>query len=198
MAPRSEEQNAAIKDERREQILSAALRVFATKGFAAAKISDIVEKGGISHGLLYHYFESKEDIFTELLKRAVDTASETILMMEHMPVSPLEKVRKTAEVILGSIADFEESAYYFLIVIHAAVMEGLDEEKKAYTNASTATETMVRILSEGQKAGEVRGGDPEQMAAVFFSAITGLAMERLMVRDFQMPDPEILVNLVVK
>lgn len=198
MAPRSEEQNEAIKDERREQILSAALRVFATKGFAATKISDIVAESGVSHGLVYHYFQSKEDIFNELLKRAVDSASESMLMIENISASPIEKVRRATHLIMGSIADFEESAYYFLIVIHAAVMEGLDEEKKAYTNASTAAETMVRILSEGQKAGQVREGDPEQMATVYFSAITGLAMNKLMMRDFQMPGPEILVNLVVK
>lgn len=198
MTPRSEEQNAAIKDERREQILSAALRVFATKGFAAAKISDIVKKSGISHGLLYHYFESKEDIFTELLKRAVDTSSETMRMMESLPLAPIEKVRRTAELILGSIAGFEESAYYFLIVVHAGVMEGLDEEKRSYINTSTASDAMARILREGQKAGDVREGDCDMMATVFFAAIQGLAMEKLMVRDFTMPDAEILVNLVRK
>jgi len=198
MSPRSEEQNAAIKDERREQILSAALRVFAGKGYAAAKISDIVARSGVSHGLIYHYFASKEEIFYELLKRAVDTSSQSLLMVEGLPVSPIEKVRKTAALILGSIADFEESAYYFLIVIHAAVMESLDDDRKAYANASTATETMTRILGEGQAAGQVRAGDPGEMAVVFFSAVTGLAMQRLMTRDFAMPDPEILVNMVKK
>ena len=56
MSPRNEEHNAIIKDERREQILSAALKVFATRGFAATKISDIVGKGGMSHGLVYHSY----------------------------------------------------------------------------------------------------------------------------------------------
>ena len=48
--------NEMIKDTRREQILSAALKIFAARGFAATKISDIVRAGGISHGLVYHYF----------------------------------------------------------------------------------------------------------------------------------------------
>lgn len=196
MAPRNEEQNAAIKDERREQILSAALRVFAAKGFAAARISDIVARGNVSHGLVYHYFGSKEDIFFELLKRAVDTSSESLLMMERMPVSPIEKVRNTARYIMGGLSDFEESAYYFLIVVHAGIMEGLGEDKKEYANASTAIDTMAGILAEGQKAGEVRDGDTRGMALIFFSAIQGLAMYRLAMRDFTMPDPELLVNLV--
>ncbi len=196
MSPRSEEQNEAIKDERREQILSGALRVFARKGYAAAKISDIVAQSGVSHGLVYHYFASKEDIFFELLKRAIDTSSQSLLMLAQLPVSPVEKVRQTASLILSSIADFEESAYYFLIVIHAGVMEGMDAQKIEGAGDSTATETMARILREGQETGEIREGDPVQMAMVFFSAITGLAIEKLMVPDLQMPDPEILVNMV--
>ena len=64
MSPRNEEQNEIIKDERREQILSAALRTFAKKGFSATKISDIVAKGDMSHGLIYHYFKSKKKYST--------------------------------------------------------------------------------------------------------------------------------------
>jgi AcrR family transcriptional regulator len=69
MSPRNEEQNEMIKDERREQILSAALREFATRGFAATKISDIVARGRMSHGLVYHYFKSKEELLVSLSKR---------------------------------------------------------------------------------------------------------------------------------
>lgn len=196
MSPRSEEQNEAIKDERREQILSGSLRVFARKGFAAAKISDIVARSGVSHGLVYHYFKSKGDIFLELLKRAIDTSSETLKMVDALPLSPIEKVRQTARYILRGIGDFEESAYYFLIVIHASVMEGPEYSRVENLKSSTALETMAGILAEGQKAGEVRPGDTLAMSTVFFSAIQGLAMYKLAMEDFKVPDPEILVNIV--
>ena len=195
MSPRSEEQNEAIKDERREQILSGALRVFARKGYAAAKISDIVAKSGVSHGLVYHYFASKEEIFFELLKRAIDTSSETLLMVNELPLSPIEKVRQTASYILRGIGEFEESAYYFLIVIHASVMEGPEPRE---VEASTALETMAKILREGQERGEVKSGDTMEMSTVFFSAIQGLAMYKLAMEHFKVPDPEILVNIVRK
>lgn len=195
MSPRSEEQNEAIKDERREQILSGALRVFARKGYAAAKISDIVARSGVSHGLVYHYFDSKEDMFFELFKRAMDTSTETLEMVYALPLSPIEKVRQTAQYILRGIGEFEESAYYFLIVIHASVMEGPETRE---IEASTALTTMAGILREGQERGEVRSGDTMEMSTVFFSAIQGLAMYKLAMEDFRMPDPEILVNIVKK
>ncbi len=199
MSPRNEEQNAAIKDERREQILSAALRVFAKRGFAATKISDIVARAGMSHGLIYHYFNSKEEIFYELLKRAMQASSESVLMMAGMPVTPLEKVRQTAKYILGGIESFEESAYYFLIVTHASVMEGAGEEGEELLKISNIPlKSMTRILKEGQDAGEIREGDPFSMAVIFFAAIQGLAIYKLAMKDFHMPDPEFLVGMVQK
>src|SRR6188472_2610773 len=66
--PRSPEDNQQLKDSRSIEILRAASRVFAKKGFAAAKISDIAREAGLSHGLVYHYFENKDAIFGAILE----------------------------------------------------------------------------------------------------------------------------------
>ncbi len=199
MSPRNEEQNELIKDERREQILSAALKVFAYKGFAAAKISDIAARAGLSHGLVYHYFKSKEEIFLSLLGRALQTSAQSLLMVEQMPLSPIDKVRETAKYILGGIENYADSAYYFLIVSHASVMEGPSGEKdKMLGESLTAAQTMVRIITAGQQSGEITDGDPYEIAMTFFAAIQGLALYKLTYGGFKMPDPEILVNMVKK
>jgi len=65
-----------MREERRTQILEHALILFATKGLAATKISDIAEASGIAQGLLYHYFPSKEAIYVELIRKAFDGMSE--------------------------------------------------------------------------------------------------------------------------
>lgn len=199
MSPRNEEQNAIIKDERREQILSAALKVFGARGFAATKISDIVAKGGMSHGLVYHYFKSKEEIFNELVRRAMYGSSQSLIMVEGLPLSPLEKVRNTANFILNGISNSEEFSLYFLIVIHASIMEGPNEKKQNFVDDSnTAIQVMKRILTEGQNVGEIREGDPTELSMTFFAAIHGLAMYKLAMENFKMPDSEILVNMVKK
>ena len=66
MSPRKAEENTRIRDERREQILSAALEVFIQKGYSATKIADIAATDGISHGLVYHDFRSIEEIYAEV------------------------------------------------------------------------------------------------------------------------------------
>ncbi len=195
MSPRNEEQNALIKDERREQILSAALKVFARRGFAATKISDIVAQGGMSHGLVYHYFKSKEEIFYELLHRALSTSGESLLMVEAMPLSPLQKVYETAKYILNGIDQWEDTSYYFLIVIHAAMMD-TKENERVFSDSEVPVESLMRILKQGQELGEVRDGDTREMAILFFAAIQGVAFYKLSMPNFRLPNPELLVSMV--
>lgn len=197
MSPRNEEQNAQIKDERREQIMSAALKLFATKGFAATKISDIVERAQMSHGLVYHYFKSKEDIFYELLKRAIQTSSESVLTVEIQSLHPIDKVRQIARYILGGIENYEDTSYYFLIVAHASVMENMNEEYEHLLYESNRTlKSMARIVKAGQEAKQIYMGDPMEITVAFFAAIQGLAIYKLAMDDFKMPDPDILVNMM--
>jgi AcrR family transcriptional regulator len=198
VSPRNAEQNEQIKDERREQILSAALKVFGKKGFAATKISDIVAGAGMSHGLVYHYFRSKEEIFYELLKRAMMTSSQSLLLVDKMPVSPLEKVRETARYILGSINSYQDSAHYFLMVLHASVMEAPEDIRELMSLSNITLQTFGRIVTEGQKMGEIREGDPQEMTIAFFAAIQGIALYKLSMENFKIPDPEILVNMLKK
>ncbi|HEV3282149.1 MAG TPA: TetR/AcrR family transcriptional regulator [Acidimicrobiales bacterium] len=59
----------------RSRLLEAAKEIFEENGFLEARISDIAERAGLSHGSFYHYFESKEEIFREVAKTQEDTLS---------------------------------------------------------------------------------------------------------------------------
>lgn len=56
------------KEERRDEILKAAAAVFSEKGYRTSGVSDIVERAGVARGTFYHHFDSKKEIFLELLK----------------------------------------------------------------------------------------------------------------------------------
>ncbi|WP_050801661.1 TetR/AcrR family transcriptional regulator [Ornithinibacillus scapharcae] len=74
MAPLNEEQLKDIRDERKQQIMSAAIKVFAENGIKLTKISMIAKEAGVSHGLVYHYFSSKEEVLYESLEWAMEMA----------------------------------------------------------------------------------------------------------------------------
>ena len=72
MSPRTEKQFEEIRKSKRELIMDAALEEFAKHGYHASSINKITKRAGISKGLLYNYFESKEALLKEIIKKAHD------------------------------------------------------------------------------------------------------------------------------
>jgi AcrR family transcriptional regulator len=67
MSPRTDTQNEKIREERKQQIMNVALEVIAENGFANSSISRIAQKAKISKGLMYNYFESKEELMISIM-----------------------------------------------------------------------------------------------------------------------------------
>jgi TetR/AcrR family fatty acid metabolism transcriptional regulator len=56
------------QEDKRRLILDAAVRVFAHKGYHTSRVGDIAEEAGVAHGLLYHYFRSKEELLETIFR----------------------------------------------------------------------------------------------------------------------------------
>jgi AcrR family transcriptional regulator len=195
--PRTDNQNQKIRDERQEQILQAALKVFARRGMAAAKIGDIAAEAGLSHGLMYHYFKSKEEIFTVLVKRALEGSALVIEYTAKQPGTPLQQLTWLAEQILQSISG--DGAYLFLIMIQAFTSDAVPKEVKEMLNRNTASvpvQGMIPILTAGQEAGEIVKDDPMKLAVIFYSAMQGLAISRIQQQETPLPGAELLIRFL--
>lgn len=84
--PRTKGQFEAIRKGSRQKIMDAALEVFAKQGYHSATVDAITKTAGISKGLMYNYFKSKEDVLQELMLGMMEA-----LMCEYMPLKPEEK-----------------------------------------------------------------------------------------------------------
>jgi len=71
MSPRTQEQIKVIREEKKTLIMNVALELFAKEGFHNTTISHIAKHAGISKGLMYNYFESKEALLSAILKRSI-------------------------------------------------------------------------------------------------------------------------------
>ena len=78
MSPRTEQQFEEIRESRKKLILDTALELFATEGFHSTSISKIASTAGISKGLLYNYFESKEDLIRTIIFNGLDNLTRFI------------------------------------------------------------------------------------------------------------------------
>jgi AcrR family transcriptional regulator len=199
--PRSKEANQKVKDERREQILAAALELFATKGLAATKISDISTKTGMSQGLIYHYYKSKEEVFVWLIGDAMEKMNSAALELEKMPVSAKEKIVIATEALLKGFDQKDYTAHYYFLITQTALSESFPQEAKEIvkTQNNVKYDVITRIFEEGQKDGTIKDFYPKEMAILFFSSINGLALNKAIYgSSFKMPDKNIFLSMFLK
>ncbi len=78
MSPRTSAQFEEIRDQKRKLILDTALDLFASKGYYNTSINDIARKAGISKGLMYNYFGSKEELIETIIFNGVDEIMEIL------------------------------------------------------------------------------------------------------------------------
>ncbi len=177
---RSAEQNQRMRDERREQILSGALRLFVSKGLAATRSADIAREAGVSQGLLYHYFASKEAIYTELIRAAFERLNAAALALEASPLPPGEKIARALAELLRGFDAGEDAARTFILTAQASLFESVPAGAAAVVREQRDVpyQAVARILAAGQRDGSVRPGDPDALAVVFWATIKGLAMHR--------------------
>ena len=197
---RNQDLNQKMRDQRKEQILSNALALFATRGLSATKISDIASASGVSQGLIYHYFRSKEEVFVELVRTAFERLNNACRELEKLPLSPREKIRRATEGLLHNIEESKDASRYYLVITQATASEAIPEEAKAIIDGERMLpyEVMKHIIEEGQADGSIGNHDASDLSLVFWTSIKGLAIHRAVHgTKFKMPDPEIIMSMFV-
>ncbi|MDQ3065527.1 MAG: TetR/AcrR family transcriptional regulator [Actinomycetota bacterium] len=100
MTDRSTDPSAG--NDKRSVILDAAVRVFAAKGYHTCRVGDIAEEAGIAHGLLYHYFGSKEEVLETVFRENWSQVLEAFARIEASDEPPVEQLAGIAKVLLRS------------------------------------------------------------------------------------------------
>ncbi len=188
--PRDPEANQRIKDERRQHILRAARIVFARKGLSAAKISDIATAANLSHGLVYHYFESKEAVYSALVREAVDHAISTVHEFARGDADPWQRLSRFVEHMLDRVR-VEPEAY--MLMVHALMSEANPEEARAEVTrfAAEAHPELRALFEEGQRSGQVVADiDARELMTTLFATLHGLALTELLQKTSPCPFEE--------
>ncbi|MEI6663932.1 MAG: TetR/AcrR family transcriptional regulator [Actinomycetes bacterium] len=155
--------------EKRRKILAAAVHVFARQGFNAGRVSDIADQAGVAHGLVYHYFDSKDAILDELFSDRWALLLQASRQVDSLDLSARDKLAKVAGFIVDSYRyDPDLMKVIIVEVTRAANTFGqthLGEISEAYS-------MIARIVAEGQTAGEFRDDiSPDYGAMAFYGAV---------------------------
>lgn len=170
-----------VVEDRREQILDAAIQVFARKGFTRATNKDIAREAGITPGLIYHYFESKEAVF----KAIVETRS-PVGMLHALPREMLELPPAVfLPLILKKVLEIVESED-FVRLIRVFVPEIIHNPELSPLGVSVLQQGLgflTGYLRSSMESGQLRPGDAALTAQVLLGSVVGFVLRRQILRD---------------
>jgi AcrR family transcriptional regulator len=198
MSPRSAQANQRLHEEQKERILSAALPVFAQKGLAATRMADIAAAAEMGYGSVYHYFPDKEAIFTALIQQMMQTSLQYTQEALVMPGTPWKRLQWWLSGTMLWVRKHPEIAL-FIAQILSNEAEHQDLRQLAYQLSRTAQNELRRLIVEGQEAGQVVSGNPDQLAMTIQSCLHGFAIEAVFDPERaheNFPDAELLLRLL--
>lgn len=172
--PRTPEDNEQIRAARREELLAAAAKVFARKGFAATRVSDLAQAAGLSHGLVYHYFPSKDAVYAAILEDAFERARADVAALSGGRT--LERLSLALERALARIRERPE---VMLLVAQAHLSEAVPSVCRARVRefAASTYRDLVLALRRAQDEGDVMDDAPaEELATSLMGLLRGLAL----------------------
>jgi AcrR family transcriptional regulator len=158
--------------DKRQNILDAAVRVFARQGFHSTRVSDIADEAGVAYGLVYHYFKSKDEVLNELFTERWSLLLAAIGEADTGGGTPREKLGAVAGFIIDSYRHDPELMKVIIVeVTRAANSFGrthLPQIRRAY-------DSITKIVADGQAEGAFRSDiDPAFASMSFYGAIEQL------------------------
>jgi TetR/AcrR family transcriptional regulator, fatty acid metabolism regulator protein len=156
-------ERATAAEEKRRVILDAAVRVFARSGFHTSRVGDIAEEAGVAHGLLYHYFSSKDEVLETIFRENWAVLVDRLDAIEQSGEPAADQLRHVAAVILRNWQHQPD-------VIRVLVREiARSPEVQARIGELVKPIAAVeRIIEHGQTSGELRPDLEPRFAAVAF------------------------------
>ena len=157
-------------EDKRRQLLDAAVRVFARKGFHASRVGDIAEEAGVAHGLLYHYFKSKDQVLEAVFHENWSVLLARIESVEETDEPAADQIRHIAAIVLRTWLHLPD-------VVRVVIQEyGRSPELAERIGELTRPiDVLQRVIARGVERGEFRSEiDPRFAATVVYGSIDEL------------------------
>jgi len=168
-------------EDRRQQILEAALKVFAEKGFKGATNQNIADEAGVTPGLIYWYFGSKEEMLFALLEERVEPAEFPLPIEQLKAFAPEYVLPMLAQYGLSRL-DNQDTINLFKIFIGEAIRS---EPIRVLANnqINRLLDVLSSYLAAHMEAGHLRGEDPKLCAQTFLAGLFAAIIRRQFLGD---------------
>ena len=197
--PKSKERCQEIREEMRNTILRKSLLYFAKNGFAGTKISDLSRHIGISQGTIYIYFESKEELYREILRIAdYDRELKQLKLLLHLPLSAKTKLDRLSERVMERLRTDEMFAAKIALNVQMLL-----KQSKNFALVDTSYQTELysctaKIIEQGQKEGTMVSGSSMKLADYYWGVVYLYALKSLFTTQYEIITADDLERTVMK
>lgn len=174
--------------DKERQILDAAVRVFARKGFHGSRVSDIAQEAGVAYGLVYHYFTNKEEILASIFQRNWRVVVKMMESVEHQ--------HHGLRARLTAIVDFMMNVYKLspdtvdLLVLEFGRSSRLAQTVR-HPQVDRSWAVLQRIMDDAQRDGEVRKDLDARVLTTLFLGLVETGMAAFVTRFFNRDEADI-------
>jgi AcrR family transcriptional regulator len=172
---------------RRKSILEAAVRVFSSRGVAAATMAEIADEAGLSAGAIYRYFESKQDLADACFKEGAEQVAEQWRRQVEIAEDPRQAFYEIAGHSFDEIESPEASAHTRLMIesyLEATRQEDGETLSAARFEHDAIVKGLAGMLHKVQEAGQLPSSiDTDDLAAALWSFWLGARITRLLAPD---------------
>ncbi|MCM2998958.1 TetR/AcrR family transcriptional regulator [Paenibacillus cellulositrophicus] len=199
MSPRTKEQNEEIRRQRQQEILQAAMRVYVEKGYAASEVSDIADRAGLAHGLVFYYFKNKKNLFRALYEHMMEESRRytDAFFAQDRPV--LELLETYARIVCERVLENPVMSRFYMRISHDIHFLYTPDEISPFDWVKGFMLPMTRTIDRGIAEGEIRKGDAHLMAMQFWGSVSqGMAYLDQSKQEMEaqgIPDAEVKIKL---
>jgi AcrR family transcriptional regulator len=170
-----------VVEDRREQIIDAAMRAFSQKGYTRATNKDIAREAGITPGLIYHYFESKEALLRAIIEERSPLGLVKSLPPQVLTMPPEVFLRFLLPQILGIVE--EERFVQLLRVIFPELVYNPQIAQVVTGFLQQVLGFLTPLFESWMEIGELRRADPALAAQVLLGSVFAFVLRRQILRD---------------
>lgn len=183
-------------EERKAQILAAALTCFSSKGYHETTMDDIVQEAGLSKGGVYWHFSSKKELFISLFESLIADTEEAVLDSMTSQANAKEKLLSTLNMYAAFVAaDQLKEIMPLMIDVWAQNWRDPEMNEVAIAMYQRFREPLIQLIEEGMASGEFKAVDAPALASLLFAMYDGLAVQWLV--DESMVDWEAVSQTVM-
>ena len=157
---------AKTKEERRNEIIETAGKLFEEKGYEQTQVQDIVNEIGVAKGLFYYYFKSKDEVMEELADRYADAIIDAVNKLIDKDITTFDKINRIFQIFIDSA---EKKFGIFMGILN--VKNGITHERIFFNVGEKMVPLVTELILSGNDNGECNCSDPKFITEFLVSGL---------------------------